>query len=56
MGFEELYLGVGSANEVALQMYSRKGYESIVPLGDILAFMEIQKDLGMLRRSLDPLI
>ncbi|KAL9190453.1 hypothetical protein ACHAXT_007664 [Thalassiosira profunda] len=55
MGFEELYLGVRSTNEEALQMYSRMGYELIVPYGDMLAFLEVQKDVRMLRRSLDPL-
>jgi len=52
MGFEELYLGVRSTNELALQMYSNIGYESIEPSGDILAFLEVQKDVRMLRRSL----
>lgn len=55
MGFEELYLGVRSTNELALQMYSKIGYESIIPQGDMLAFLEIQKDVRMLRRSLDVL-
>mmetsp|Transcript_13858 Transcript_13858/g.33567 ORF Transcript_13858/g.33567 Transcript_13858/m.33567 type:complete len:294 (-) Transcript_13858:532-1413(-) len=53
MGFEELYLGVSSTNELALRMYSRIGYELIVPFGDMLAFLEVQKDVRMLRRSLD---
>ncbi|KAL7528044.1 hypothetical protein ACHAWF_002420 [Thalassiosira exigua] len=53
MGFEELYLGVRRTNHVALQMYSRIGYESIIPSGDMLAFLDIQKDVKMLRRSLD---
>ena len=55
MGFDELYLGVRSTNELALQMYSRIGYESIIPSGDMLAFLEIQKEVRMLRRSLDQL-
>ena len=40
---------------MALQMYSRIGYESIIPSGDMLAFLEIQKEVRMLRRSLDQL-
>ena len=55
MGFEELYLGVRSGNELALQMYSRMGYETIVPSGNMLAFLEIQKEVRMLRGSLDRL-
>ena len=55
MGFGELYLGVRSTNEEALQMYSRMGYELIVPCGDMLAFLAVQKEVRMLRRSLDPL-
>ena len=54
MGFEHLHLGVRSTNAVALQMYSRMGYAGIVPSGDMLAFLEIQKDVKMLRRPLDP--
>ena len=52
MGVEELYLGVRSGNELALQMYSRMGYEMIVPSGDMLAFLEVQKEVRMLRGSL----
>ncbi|KAL7534213.1 hypothetical protein ACHAXR_007544 [Thalassiosira sp. AJA248-18] len=55
MGFEELYLGVRSTNESALRMYSKIGYENIIPSGDILAFLEVSTNRGvsMLRRSLD---
>ena len=52
MGFDELYLGVRSTNDVALQMYSRYGYEFIVPQGDMVAFLNVQKGVRMLRRSL----
>lgn len=52
MGFDELYLGVDCGNELALGMYSRTGYEFIIPQGDLLAFLEIQPDMRMLRRSL----
>ena len=54
MGFNELYLGVKSTNQVALDMYSKIGYESIVPKGDMLAFLEVRTNRGvrMLRRSL----
>ena len=54
MGFEELYLGVKSTNQVALDMYSKIGYEFIIPQGDILAFLEVRTNRGvrMLRRSL----
>lgn len=52
MGYDELYLGVRSTNEPALKMYSNMGYEEIVPGGDILAFLEMQKGVRMLRRSL----
>ena len=52
MGYEELYLGVRSTNELALRMYEKIGYEGMVPFGDMLAFLEIQKDVKMLRRTL----
>ena len=54
MGYEELYLGVKSTNEVALQMYERIGYEFIVPQGDMLAFLEVDTNRGvrLLRRAL----
>ena len=50
----ELHLGVHSTNAVALHMYLRRGYAGIVPSGNMLAFLEIQKDVKMLRRPLDP--
>ena len=52
MGFDELYLGVRSTNDVALQMYSRYGYEFITPQGDMVAFLNVQKGVRLLRRSL----
>jgi len=54
MGFDELYLGVKSTNKVALDMYSKIGYEFITPQGDMLAFLEVRTNKGvrMLRRSL----
>ena len=54
MRFEELYLGVKSTNQVALDMYSKIGYEFIIPQGDMLAFLEVRTNRGvrMLRRSL----
>mmetsp|Transcript_10724 Transcript_10724/g.23755 ORF Transcript_10724/g.23755 Transcript_10724/m.23755 type:complete len:278 (+) Transcript_10724:71-904(+) len=52
MGFDELYLGVRSTNDLALRMYSKIGYEIIIPWGDMLAFLEIQPGVRMLRRSL----
>ena len=54
MGYDELYLGVKSTNEVALQMYEGIGYEFIVPQGDMLAFLEVDTNRGvrLLRRAL----
>ena len=53
MGFDELYLGVRSTNELALQMYGRMGYESVDTLsGDMVDFLAIQKEVSLLRRSL----
>lgn len=52
MGFEELYLGVRSTNELALNMYSNIGYESIIPQGEMVDFLAIQKGVSLLRRSL----
>ena len=54
MGFGELYLGVKASNAPALRMYAERGYEAIEPTGDMVAFVEIQKDLRMFRRWLDP--
>ena len=52
MGFDELYLGVRSTNDVALQMYSRYGYECIILQGDMVDFLNVQKGVRLLRRSL----
>jgi len=54
MGFNELYLGVKRTNQVALDMYSKIGYEFIQPQGDMFAFLEVRTNRGvrMLRRSL----
>ena len=54
MGFEELYLGVNGDNHLALQMYSNLGYEEIQPTGDMVAFVEVQKEkrMRMLRREI----
>jgi len=54
MGFKELYLGVKSTNQVALDMYSKIGYDFIIPQGDMLAFLEVRTNRGvrMLRRPL----
>ena len=47
----EMYLGVSSTNTAALNLYYNKGYEVIVPTGDILEFVKRQKGVMMLRRT-----
>lgn len=54
MGYNELYLGVNGDNHLALQMYSKMGYEEIQPQGDMVAFLAVQKEkrMRMLRREI----
>ena len=53
MNCQEMYLGVASTNTVALDLYSKMGYEIIVPTGDILEFVKRQEGVRMLRRTLN---
>lgn len=53
MNCQEMYLGVASTNTVALDLYSKMGYEIIVPIGDILEFVKRQEGVRMLRRTLN---
>ena len=51
-GFKEMFLCIRRTNDVALQMYSKRGYNTIEPSDkDMLDFLEAQEDLIMLRRS-----
>jgi ribosomal protein S18 acetylase RimI-like enzyme len=52
-GFKEMFLCIRRTNDVALQMYSKRGYNTIEPSEkDMLDFLEAQEDLIMLSRSL----
>lgn len=52
-GFEEMFLCILTTNDVALRMYSKRGYNTLEPSDkDMLDFLEAQEDLIMLRRSL----
>ena len=52
-GFEEMFLCIRRTNNVALQMYSKRGYTTMKPSDkDMLDFLEAQEDLIMLSRLL----
>lgn len=53
MGYDELYLCIREANDVASDMYVRRGYEVVEPIDeDMATFVKAQDGLIVLRRSL----